>query len=111
MKALFKWAFSISNIKAGFAKCSIYTFDPKAIDQSKIMQGSSSLSESNSSTIVSSLASFDTSCVVPCLDDSDIPSINPSPIVSTLSSHVDESSLQVPLEASPHTSIHHEPLP
>ena len=38
VKTPFERAFSISNIKAGFAKCDIHPFDPDAIDQSKIMQ-------------------------------------------------------------------------
>ena len=38
VRTLFERAFSISNIKAGFAKCGIHPFDPDAIDQSKIMQ-------------------------------------------------------------------------
>ena len=103
LKTPFERAFSISNIKAGFAKCGIHPFDPKAIDQSKIMQGSSSSSESDSTLTVSSSASLDdSSCAVPCSDMSEMPSVNPSPIVSPLSSH--DTSPQVPPGSFPHTS-------
>ena len=98
VKTPFERAFSISNIKAGFAKCGIHPFDPDAIDQSKIMQpleGSSS-STDDSSGAASSSASFDTSSASPG-SDSQIPSVNSSPNVSSLSSHVDgHSSSQVP---------------
>ena len=36
VKVPFERAFSIPNIKAGFAKCGIYPYNPKAIDQSKV---------------------------------------------------------------------------
>ena len=62
VKTPFEQAFSISNIKAGFAKCGIHPFDPDAIDQSKIMQPleDSSSSTDDSSGACSSTASFDT---------------------------------------------------
>ena len=47
VKAPFEKAFSISNIKAGFAKCGIYPYNPNTIDQSKL---ASSLNLSSSST-------------------------------------------------------------
>ena len=36
VKVPFERAFSIPNIKAGFGKCGIYPYNPKAIDQSKV---------------------------------------------------------------------------
>ena len=36
VKVPFEKAFSISNVKAGFAKCGIHPFNPNAVDQSKI---------------------------------------------------------------------------
>ena len=105
LKTPFEQAFSISNIKAGFAKCGIYPFDPDAIDQNKIMQPCevSSSSTDDSSGAASSSASFATSFASPG-SDSQIPSVNPLPNVSSLSSHVDGySSPQVP-SRSPLTS-------
>ena len=89
VKAPFERAFSISNIKAGFAKCGIHPFDPKAIDQSKIMQplqGSSSSTESDLSSTNIGTPSLDTSAE----PSSPMLSVNPSPIVSSLSSHIDD---------------------
>ena len=105
VKTPFERAFSISNIKAGFAKCGIHLFDPDTIDQSKITQpleGSSS-STDDSSGAASSSASFDTSFASPG-SDSQIPSVNSSPNVSSLFSHVNGySPPQVP-SGSPLTS-------
>ena len=115
VKTPFERAFSMSNIKAGIAKCGIHPFDPNAIDQSKIMPSlqcsSLSTDESSSSTGTASTSataypgcsSQDTSCVapsVPSSDTSQIPSVNPSPIVSSFSSHADDgySSPQLPSE-------------
>ena len=87
----FERAFSIPNIKAGFAKCGIYPYNPKAIDQSKVAPSltcsSPSLDDSSASSDVPSSSSFDTSAsvTVPSSDDSSLPSVNPS-IVSSLSS-------------------------
>ena len=96
VKTPFERAFNISNIKAGFAKCGVYPFDPKAIDESKMVQGSTSSSESDLTVTPSSCASLDeSSCSLPSSDISDMPSVNPSPIVSLRSSQP---------AASPHTS-------
>lgn len=102
VKTPFERAFCISNVKSGFAKCGIYPFDPNAIDRSKIMQplqGSSSSTESDSSgTLSAASPSLDTqsSSVEPSSDCSQIPSVNPSPIVSSFTSDVDDySSSQV----------------
>ena len=93
VKTPFERAF---NIKAGFAKCGVYPFDPKAIDESKTVQGSTSSSESDLTVTPSSCASLDElSCSLPSSDISDMPSVNLSPIVSPLSSQP---------AASPHTS-------
>ena len=89
LKTPFERAFSISNIKAGFAKCGIYPFDPTAIDSSKIMHFSNSSTESDTSS---------------SLDLSSIVSVNPLPIVSPLSSDVDNGTQQVPPGSLPHTS-------
>ena len=92
VKVPFEIAFSIPNIKAGFAKCGIYPYNPKAIDQSKVAPSltcsSLSLDDSSASSDVPSNSSFDTSAsvTVPNSDDSSLPSVNPSPIVSSLSS-------------------------
>ena len=42
VKTPFEKVFSMSNIKAGFAKCGIHPFDPNAIDQSKVLPSFSS---------------------------------------------------------------------
>jgi hypothetical protein len=89
VKTPFKKAFSMSNIKAGFAKCGIYPFDTNAIDQSN----SSSTDESFSSAGVSSgsVVGADNSLNTSALSTSEeVPSVNPSPIVSSLSSHADD---------------------
>ena len=83
VKSPFEQAFSMSNIKAGFTKCGIHPFDPNAIDRSKMMeplQSSSSSAESDSSGTIT-----DTSLVEHSSDSSQVFSVNPSPIVSSLS--------------------------
>jgi hypothetical protein len=104
VKTPFERAFSISNIKAGFAKCGIHPFDPNAIDQSKVMpslpcsssstdESSSTGTDSRSATVNPGSSSLDTSCTAPSVPSSDefeIPSVNPSPIVSSFSSHADD---------------------
>ena len=96
VKAPFEKAFSISNIKAGFAKCGIYPYNPNTIDQSKL---ASSLNLSSSSTGVAAQQLYILRVVVAIVIHQQarlysvlmtpiiIPSVNPSPIVSSLSSH------------------------
>ena len=48
VKGPFERAFSIPNIKAGFAKSGIFPFNPNAIDRSKMISGSSSSQSSES---------------------------------------------------------------
>ena len=50
MKQPFERAFSIPNIKAGFAKSGIFSFNPNAIDKSKMVSSTSSSSASSSSS-------------------------------------------------------------
>ena len=98
MKTPFERAFSISNIKSGFAKCGIHPYDPRAIDESKLAPSlvhSSNLStdESGSSTITcypgsgSSNVDLSSTLSIASSDESSFPtSACPSPIVSSLSS-------------------------
>ena len=68
VKVPFERAFSISNIKAGFAKCAIYPFNPKAVDQSKVGPSltcsSPSLDDSSANSDVPNSSSFDRSASV-----------------------------------------------
>ena len=63
VKVPFERAFSIPNIKAGFANCGVYPYNPKAIDQSKVAPSlicsSPSLDDSSASSDVPSSSSFD----------------------------------------------------
>ena len=98
VKTPFEKAFSMTNIKAGFAKCGIHPFDPNSIDHSKILP--SSTDESSSTTEVSSdlavgVESSPNTSVVSMTEES-MASVNPSPIVSSLSSAIDDGSPQVP---------------
>ena len=98
VKTPFERAFSISNIKSGFAKCGIHPYDPRAIDESKLAPSlvhSSNLStdESGSSTITcypgsgSSNVDLSSTLSIASSDESSFPtSACPSPIVSSLSS-------------------------
>ena len=98
VKTPFEKAFSMSNIKAGFKKCGIHPFDPNAIDQSNILpsfSSSPSTDESYTSAEVSSssVAGADNNLnmsVLSTSEESQIPSVNPSPIVSSISSHADD---------------------
>ena len=98
VKTPFEKAFSMSNIKAGFKKCGIHPFDPNAVDQSKILpsfSSSPSTDESYTSAEVSSslVAGADNNLnmsVLSTSEESQIPSVNPSPIVSSISSHADD---------------------
>ena len=88
------------NIKAGFAKCGIHPFNPNSIDHSKILPSSTDESSSNtevpSDLAVGAESSPNTSVL--STSEESVPSVNPSPIVSSLSSHADDgySSPQVP---------------
>ena len=125
VKVPFERAFSISNIKAGFAKCGIFPYNPNAIDRSKIAP---SLSHSSSSTDESTLALDSPQCntssgvdtptqpntsssvhtptssvSVPSSDDTSMSSVNPSPIVSSLACSPEVS--VVPVQASTPVSL------
>ena len=99
VKTPFEKAFSMSNIKAGFKKCGIHPFDPNAIDQSKVLPSfvsSSSTDESSSAAGVSSGSgvgadnSLNMSGLSSTSEESQMSSVNPSPIVSSISSHADD---------------------
>ena len=89
VKVPFERAFLISNIKAGFAKCSIYPFNPNVIDRGKLVPSlhysSSSMNDSSASLDSLGPYSSDTSAASipsPSSDESNIPSVNPSPLVN-----------------------------
>ena len=85
VKTLFERAFSMSNIKAGYAKCGIHPFDPNAIDQSKLLPSLQSFNSSADDSATLYPSSMDTSSgnlTIPSLDDSEIPSGNRLPFSS-----------------------------
>ena len=95
VKNPFEKAFSMLNIKAGFAKCGIHPFNPNAIDQSKVLPSFSSSSSTDESSSTASGA--DNSLNTSTLSMSEIPSVNPSPIVS---SHADDDGYSSPQVSS-----------
>ena len=119
VKTLFERAFSMSNIKIGFTKYGIHPFDPNAIDKSKIMSCSSLSTDessfsmgaaSSSATAYPGSSSLDTSCAPPSVtssDESQTPSVNSSPIVSSFFSHANDgySSPQLPSESLTSTPL------
>lgn len=98
VKNPFEKAFSMLNIKAGFAKCGIHPFNPNAIDQSKVLPSFSSSSSTDESSSTASGA--DNSLNTSTLSMSEIPSVNPSPIVSSISSHADDNGYSSPQVSS-----------
>ena len=93
VKTPFERAFSMSNIKAGFAKCGIHPFDPNAIDRNKLLpslQSSNSSADNFATVYPSSTDTSSENLSIPSLDDSEIPSVNPSPVVSSFSFHSDD---------------------
>ena len=81
VKVPFERAFSISNIKAGFAKCGIHPYNPNAIDYSKIAPSFGSPENVSRVSFSSTNASSDSPSMT---EECSFSSVCPSPVVSSL---------------------------